>query len=240
MGKAQFTIEKVTKGDPYEHGVWTSCRGLEKATRRKSWCDANDPCRFCRDYLMGGTLRQACLLRPKTLKKPRRGKKKPSKSKKKREEKYKEAVTAPSSISAVHENKTRRLDVEEPSQDDDSIDEQVLDEMTSSSSDEEDSSSESKVVVTSVETNQIPNSTPITQEYETEADFMMTTERESGRKRSFDEVNPMMECALQLFSNCWLDYTHCVSAFDWKEKLTVNTNDFQNFNPFSETQGLFV
>lgn len=56
--------------------IWNSGRGFEKASRRKSWCDAHNPCRFCKDYVLGGTLRQACLVRPKSLKKPRKGKKK--------------------------------------------------------------------------------------------------------------------------------------------------------------------
>src|SRR4051812_5093367 len=47
----------------------------DKVTRRKSWCPANDPCRYCKDYQMGGTLRQACEKRPRGLKIPRRGKK---------------------------------------------------------------------------------------------------------------------------------------------------------------------
>lgn len=47
---------------------------FEMPSKRKSWCDENDPCRYCKDYRAGGTLRQACLLRPRNLKISRRKK----------------------------------------------------------------------------------------------------------------------------------------------------------------------
>lgn len=52
---------------------WDSGRQSNQTSRRRrSWCDLNDPCRYCKDYISGGSLRQACLLRPKGLKKKRK------------------------------------------------------------------------------------------------------------------------------------------------------------------------
>lgn len=65
------------KGVMDESGLNTSPKGSPKSKgnshrRRKSWCAEKDPCKFCKDYHNRGSLRQACLFRPKELKKPRK------------------------------------------------------------------------------------------------------------------------------------------------------------------------
>lgn len=70
--KVSVKQKNSSSADQTRSNTWNSGRGKEKKPRRQSWCPVDKPCRHCKDYLGGGNLRQACMKRPKDLKRGRK------------------------------------------------------------------------------------------------------------------------------------------------------------------------